>query len=204
LILDLVHYHIQMLSLDTFSSVNGGTILDGTFPSLCSTYITLLSILVMYCALQSQYDAATLIGVVLFHQDPSEWPPLFDNPWLSMSLSQFWAKRWHQVLKHTYVSFGIPAMGHTGVVLGSFTTSALIHYLGVWGMGHHVQFWDSGCLFLVSALGVLAEGAWERKVGGVLGWVWTMSWLLFWVNYLVDVWAQAGMIGALLFPKNMR
>ncbi|KAK0495600.1 hypothetical protein EDD18DRAFT_1254616 [Armillaria luteobubalina] len=207
LILDLVHYRIQILGPGTFGSVNGGTILDGAFPSLHSTYITFLSVIVMYCALQSQYDFATLIGVVLFRQDPRSWPPLFDDPWLSTSLSQFWARRWHQALKHTYVSFGVPAAGRAGVVLGSFAASALIHYLGVWGMGHRAQFWDSGCLFLVSAVGVLGEGAWGRKVGkvgGVGGWVWTMGWLLFWANYLVDAWAQAGMIGASPFPKGMR
>ncbi|KAK0183843.1 hypothetical protein F5146DRAFT_988778 [Armillaria mellea] len=204
LILDLIHYYIQTLSPDTFGSVNGGTILDGALPSTRSTYITFLSVIVMYCALQSEYDAATLIGVLVFHQDPTEWPPLFDDPWLSTSLSQFWARRWHQALKHTYVSFGVPAAGRVGVVLGSFTASALIHYLGVWGMGHRAQFWDSGCLFLVSALGVLVEGAWGREVGGMWGWMWTMCWLLFWSNYLVDAWAQAGMIGASPFPKNKR
>ncbi len=111
----------------------------------------------MYCALQSEYDAATLIGVVVFRQDPSEWPPLFDDPWLSTSLSQFWARRWHQVFKHTYVSFGgVPlGPGRVGVVLGSFTASALIHYLGVWGMGHRAQFWDSG----VSVFGERRWGA---------------------------------------------
>ncbi len=75
------------------------------------------------------------------------------------------------------------------------------------GMGHGPPgaiLGLGGCLFLVSAIGVLAEGALGRKVGGVWGWAWTMSWLLFWSNYLVDAWAQAGMIGASPFPKSMR
>ncbi|KAK0450438.1 uncharacterized protein EV420DRAFT_1563554 [Desarmillaria tabescens] len=190
--------------LTRLASVGGGTILDGPLPTLRSTYITLLSVVVMYCAMQSEYDAAT----PSWH--PTEWPPLFDDPWLSTSLSQFWARRWHQALKPVYVSFGgIPlGPGRVGMVLGSFTTSAVIHYLGVWGMGHRAKFWDSGCLFLVSAIGVLAEGAFRRvfgvRVGGLWGWIWTMAWLLFWSNYLVDAWAQVGMIGASPFPKSMR
>lgn len=44
--------------------------------------------------------------------------------------------------------------------------------------------------------GMLTEQAYYKitgKVGGVIGWFWTMIWLLLWRNVIIDGFARAGM-----------
>ncbi|KAG8964870.1 hypothetical protein FRC03_001259 [Tulasnella sp. 419] len=43
------------------------------------------------------YDLVSILGVGIACNDISNWPPMFDQPWLSTSLHEFWAVRWHQV-----------------------------------------------------------------------------------------------------------
>ena len=47
------------------------------------------------------------------------------------------------------------------------------------------------------APGILIERAFHqltgRRVGGVIGWVWTMTWLILWGNVIIEGFAREGM-----------
>ena len=62
-----------------------------------------------------------------------DWPPIFDNPWASQSLHELWGKRWHQLLRRTFlVCGGYPGYwiaGNTGMILGSFFASGMFHQI---------------------------------------------------------------------------
>lgn len=50
----------------------------------------------IYATIQMAYDVFTIISILVLQHHPSQWPTLFDSPWLSTSLGDCWAKRWHQ------------------------------------------------------------------------------------------------------------
>lgn len=139
------------------------------------------------------YQLVTLLCVLVLHHDPRSWPPLFDAPWAAVSLHEFWAKRWHQLLRQTFLVMGgyplaflfslisPPRLKKTskmaGFVLGTFTASGLYHYWAMYAMGRGS---DIQCLlfFVAQAFGIGLERAWRgitgRRVGGWAGrvWVW--------------------------------
>ncbi|GAW10556.1 fruit-body specific protein a [Lentinula edodes] len=63
----------------------------------CPTFDSLFSIDVLIFVIWS--------GRIL--QSPTQWPPIFDEPWRADSLSDFWAKRWHQLFRHFFIGLGL-------------------------------------------------------------------------------------------------
>ncbi|KAK0469043.1 uncharacterized protein EV420DRAFT_1257359 [Desarmillaria tabescens] len=214
IVLDVLLFHLQSLSPNTFGSPKGGTIFTVIgIPDLRSTYISFFSGIAVYCAIQSMYDGCTIFGIILFQQNSNQWPPLFDHPWCSTSLNRFWAKGWHQVFRHEFIAVGAKPLyalgfGRVGAVLGAFTASGTLHVLGNWGLSHETEFWAVGGYFVIQGVGVVLEGVWKkmsgRKVGGALGWMWTVAWVVGWANFLIDAWARAGLIGSAFFPNGGR
>ncbi|KAL0564012.1 hypothetical protein V5O48_018044 [Marasmius crinis-equi] len=211
---DSIHYHIQSMRSFNLLCPKGSTIYNHNLPPLqryaLSTYISLLSGWVVYAAIQSLYDMATLVGVIVFQQNPSRWPPIFDEPWKATSLTSLWAKRWHQVFRQCFISIGSPfsyAFGRVGEVLGAFFVSGILHYLGLWGMARGSD-WGMIGFFMAMGIGIILENLWKRttgrKVGGAVGWMWTFTWLLGWANILIDGWARKGLIATRLYPENYR
>lgn len=91
-----------------------------------------------YTNLGGSYAVYSLIGVLILGQDVDDWPPFYDRPWKSTSLTEFWGKRWHQAFRDAFGQtggrpFGI-LFGRVGLVLGTFFVSGLFHDLGYWGM----------------------------------------------------------------------
>lgn len=133
------------------------------------------------------YSLLTIFGVLVFSHSPSVWPPVFNNPWTASSLHDFWARRWHQVFRHTFMVYGgFPgkwigeliggrSLGRVGVVLGTFLASGLFHELGMWAMGQGLD-WHVRKFFIIQSFLVLGERAWSRmtgkRVGGWLGCLW--------------------------------
>ncbi|KAF7375027.1 MBOAT-2 domain-containing protein [Mycena sanguinolenta] len=161
LILDCLLYIGQLLA--PVGGVYDMTIADPFLRSVRTTVITFLVGLCVHSAIQISGDALGLVGVGLIGQSPSEWPPIFDSPWLATSLTDFWATRWHQIFRQDFVALGAKPLslvaGRPGGVLGAFLMSGVLHYVGTWGNGsrHRCQ---GDLLFL-------DDGRWG-DLGGVL------------------------------------
>jgi hypothetical protein len=217
LLCDTLHYTVQSFSPTTFGSPIGGSIIDESLPPLQrysrSTMITILSGFTIYTAIQTVYDITTLVGVLIFQQRPSQWPPVFHAPWRSTSLADFWSRRWHQVFRRCFVSLGFEPFsfllgGKAPGVLGAFFISGILHDLGMWGMGRGTNPWAVTGFFLMMAVGIIFEGIFKKVTGervrGWGGYIWTMCWVLAWATMLVDAWARIGLMGSMFVPARVR
>ncbi|KAF5373308.1 hypothetical protein D9615_007403 [Tricholomella constricta] len=213
---DAIQYSIQCFGPTTIGSARGGTIFDPNLSPLLrysrSSLITFLTGLAVYSSIQAGYDIATLLGVLVFGQDTSLWPPAFKAPWLSTSLSELWAIRWHQLFRDVFISLGGRPLsfvfGRVGAVMGAFLVSGIFHNLGMWGMGRGTEFLTIGGFFIMNGIGVILEHQWRitsgQRVGGWLGRTWTMMWVVGWGNILAEAWATRGLIGSAFQPQSMR
>lgn len=204
---DTAHYTIQYLA-PTVNVPGGDTIFDPSFPPLTrhlrAAIITALGGLVVYAAVDVLYLAGAIFSEIFLGHSVAQWPPLSNRPWLSTSIADFWGRRWHQFFRHIFVTVGAKPLqlvfGRPGAVLGGFLVSAVIHDWGMWGLGRGTEFRHAGGFFLLMGVGVLLERLWEvssgRKVRGIGGWVWTMSWTVFWGRYMVDAWARRGLVAS--------
>ncbi|KZP22752.1 hypothetical protein FIBSPDRAFT_930918 [Athelia psychrophila] len=162
----------------------------------------------IYATIQLAYDVATIVGILILRQTPSQWPTFFDSPWLSRSLTECWAKRWHQVFRGSFIAIGAKPLsalvGRIGSVMGAFFWSAVLHDFSMWGMGRGTEFSSVGGFFLAMGLGCIFEALFKKvtgmRVGGLAGWAWTMCWLAGWSNLLIDAWARRGLIGSKFIP----
>ncbi|KAF9234627.1 hypothetical protein BU15DRAFT_89926 [Melanogaster broomeanus] len=193
---------------DTFGSFKGGTIFDPSLPAptryLRSTAITMLSGFSAYFIVEAVYQLHAVEFVILFQQYPSQWPPLFDAPWMSTSLASFWGRRWHQLFRELMEGY----FGRAGIVMGSFAVSGVLHDVGMQGMGRGTDTFRVMAFFLLHGVGVIMEYTWNkatgRRVGGFLGWLWTSAWVVLGGNVMVDVWARRGLMGSEFFPEPYR
>ncbi|KAF8075119.1 membrane bound O-acyl transferase family-domain-containing protein [Lyophyllum atratum] len=213
---DVFQYSIQWFSPTTIGSARGGSIFDPTLPPILnysrSTLITFLSGMAVYFPIQAGYHITTLFGVLVFGQDTSLWPPAFMAPWLSTSLTEFWAKRWHQLFRDIFISLGGQPMsilfGRAGGVLGAFLISGILHNFGLWGMGRGTDFMRVGGFFIMNGVGIILEHTWRKlsghRVAGWYGRVWTLAWLIGWGHILVEAWATRGLIGSTFLPQYLR
>jgi hypothetical protein len=161
----------------------GGSIFFADLPFLkrylVSTTIHVLTGAGLVVGFSMVYDLITLFAVAVLGHSPSAWPPVMDNPWASQSLHEFWAKRWHQLFRQTFLVFGgIPGRkigGDVGLVLGTFLASGLFHECTILAMGCK---WDSRVpiFFLMQGGSVIGERVWKRvtgrRVDGLLGRLW--------------------------------
>lgn len=200
ILFDILLIHIEYIAPGTWQSPLGAPIFPASgYPNLQTTYISFLSFFLVYSSVQFIYDTATFVGVAIFRQSPSEWPPLYDNVLLSTSLAQFWGHRYHQIFRQTFAGpFSLLPLPATVQLFGAFFISGVFHCFGAWGHGNGVHWWRMGGFFVANALGIGLERAWSylsgRKVGGVAGKIWTILWLAGWGNWLFDEYSRSGMI----------
>jgi len=217
IIFDVLHYTVQSFGWETFGSGSGGTIFgDESEPAVLryprATLVAFLSGLTICLGIQVGYYMLSLIGLVVFQNDPKTWPPIFDTPWFATSLADFWARRWHQAFRDLFVSCGSKPLarvfGRMGTVMGAFLISGILHVTGLWGMGRGTEFWTVAGYFLVNGVGLILERLWKqltgRRVQGVWGNVWTMIWVVGWGVFLVDAWARKGLVGSVFFTQDTR
>jgi hypothetical protein len=183
----------------------GDTIFDpalGVLPRWASaTLFTVCFGMLVYTSVDVYYHIASLVGRLILQQPAWQWPPPSNRPWMSTSIADFWRFRWHRFFRHVLVVFGArpgkALFGRHGALLGAFGVSAVIHDLGMWGLGRGTEFRTVGGFFVLMGVGVILEHAFEgmtgRRVGGFRGWVWTMVWTLGWCTLTVDAWARRGM-----------
>jgi hypothetical protein len=184
----------------------GSTIFDETLPFLVqylrAGVISVFAAFEIYAGVQTWHKLATIPAILVLGQDPAQWPPLFDSPWRATSVGDFWGRRWHQLFRHIFLVLAYPlsfVLGRTGTVIGAFLASGVIHHISLVVLNSQVEIWWMLLGFGMMGPGILAERAFHqltgRRVGGVVGWVWTMSWLLLWGSVIVEGFARAGMLG---------
>ncbi|KAF9237187.1 hypothetical protein BU15DRAFT_63353 [Melanogaster broomeanus] len=114
-------------------------------------------------------SVTAMLGVAVFQQHPSQWPPLFDSPWSSTSLSDLWSRRWHQTFRHTFLAVGGRPFnflfGRLGGVLGVFLVSGLWHDLQIRAVGRG-NFLIVVGFFTMNGVGVVLERVWKRWING--------------------------------------
>jgi hypothetical protein len=181
LILDVIDAAIKLIP--GVGDPEGGSIF---FPDLApltrffvSTAIHVLTGSALVAGFSMVYDLMTLLAVAVLGHSPSAWPPVMDNPWAAQSLHEFWARRWHQLFRQTFLVFGgIPGRkigGDVGLVLGTFLASGLFHECTILAMGRE---WDSRVplFFILQGGSVIGERIWKkvtgRRVDGFLGRLW--------------------------------
>ncbi|KAL5482362.1 hypothetical protein ACEPAI_8956 [Sanghuangporus weigelae] len=195
----------------------GGTIflphLPPTKRYALSTAIHFASGFSLLTEFQMCYDLTTQIGVGLLGHDPTSWPPVMDRPWAATSLHEFWAKRWHQLLRQTFLVFGgHPAqkllgngtLGKLGMVLGTFVASEAYHELSSTSMDHGMDyrvvlfFMFQGVLVILErVLRMIVIG---RRVGGWPGTVWVYFVIGVLGQPLVDAWHKNHLAGGMVIP----
>lgn len=126
--------------------------------------------------LDIHYTAFSAFAVWLGN-DPDNWPPLFDSPFQATSVSDFWSNRWHQLFRHVFTQFSIPAVrfvqrsfrGERGLpvtftrIFCAFGISTMLHLFIMyhaerWSILKHgdgnidrVDFWDVDVIFFFMA-----------------------------------------------------
>ena len=197
--------HRAMLSFAGTEDISKGfTIFDATLPFFVryfrASIFAALTWIVSYTSSQVVYQLSTVAGVLFFRQDTAQWPPAFDAPWRATSLGEFWGRRWHQWCRRKFLFLGgYPLsilLGRPGIILGGFLASAVVHDILLVGLAGREAPWSTLIAYCIMAMVVLAEYTFYRltgrKVGGVVGWVWTMAWLLLFAALMTDGWARAG------------
>lgn len=204
LVLDLTHFTIvEVLSSPGHRSGQDGfpsTIYDSDLP-LCWRYLKtcIISCVVatwLISALHIIGDLCTVTWVSI-GVSPTRCPPSFHRPWLSTSISSFWGYRWHQWTRVTLLQFageplGNLGLGRIGVVMGSLIASGIAHDVGAIRSPTPQAREGQGAIqfFTMMGVGIVLEHCWKtwtgRKVGGLVGWCWTMVWHVVWGNFYVD------------------
>jgi len=214
LLFDLALTSVRSFSPSTFGSSAGGTIYDYSLTPYRryaqSTFITLAAGIAICAVMQMGYDIFTIVCIPLLQQRLTQWPPLFDSPWLSTSLADCWGRRWHQVFRGSFIGIGARPLsfliGRVGAVMGAFFWSAILHDFGMWGMGRGTEFWSVGGFFLMQGCGCILEALFKKvtglKVGGWAGWLWTMCWMAGWGQLMIDAWARRGLVGSKFLPEG--
>ena len=202
----ILHTALQAFSPDTCTIPGGGSIFDTSLPPLIryvrSSIIAVAAAFGLCFLLQFNYNVGTLIGVAVFRQDPAQWPPVIQAPWLATSVRDFWSHRWHQLFRRSFIVLGGRPLsilfGNAGYIFGSFLASGIFHHTIVLMFNGSTEMWCMILSFWMMAAGIVLEDAFTsltgRRVGGWKGWLWTMAWLLVWGNLIVDGSARAGMI----------
>jgi hypothetical protein len=211
----ILHRALRSFSPVGLGSISGGSIFDEILPFhvryLRSSIISIVGCFATYALLQMVYDLCTIGGVLFLRQDLAQWPPGFDAPWRATSLAEFWGRRWHQWLRHIFlVQAGYPLsfiFGRAGFVIGAFLSSAVYHHIGLYTLDSTSELWRLLVGFGMMAPGIFAERAFKqltgRRVGGLAGWVWTMTWLVLWGNLLIDGFMRAGLFRADAFTDGV-
>lgn len=117
----LQSFIINYLTLDFCESIiklfpgGIGTPLGGSifYPELApvpryavSTFIHILTGFSLLSGFGMVYDLVTLFAVGVIGDSPISWPPVLEQPWLAESMHELWARRWHQLLRQTFLVYG--------------------------------------------------------------------------------------------------
>jgi len=203
-----------------FSTPSGGSIFDPNLPPplryLESTLLHFMTGCGFMAGFEFIYSLLALIAIGLFGHNASSWPAILDKPWISGSLHEFWAHRWHQLLRQTFLVFGgFPlayvfsfnrTLSNFGLIFGTFFASGLFHNLSIYTMGagtsHHITVF-----FTAQAFGLIAERMWRKVTGHRVGGWWGTAWVYLCIigcgQMCIDAFHRRGLGGGLIVPPAL-
>jgi len=132
-------------------------------------------------------------------------------PLTASSLTDFWSRHWHGLLKDLFIEAGsVPltslVLGASGSrkphpkllrlcgIIGAFTVSAIIHEVSLWTVGPFDWRLRTSIFFISQGVGVCLENVFKsltgRRVGGPLGRLWTYFWLVLFGSPMISSWMQ--------------
>ena len=208
--------HVVQLVRPSLSRLEGDTIFDETIDLvprlLLVSCISLCGMIVIYSSVEVMYQVCALFGQIVLGQSAAQWPRIADRPWMSTSVTEFWGKRWHQFFRHLFVVYGArpgrKIAGWYGSIMGAYFVSAVMHVLGLWGLGHGTEFTHTGGFFIMIGVASILERKWKqwtgKEVAGVFGMLWGATWQLIWGSRMVDAWTRRGIVANEFLPEKMR
>ncbi|KAL4249517.1 wax synthase family protein [Abortiporus biennis] len=197
--------HAIFMHVPGATSRAGGSIFFQHLPTVqkytLSTILCFIFSVYLVSFLTMVFDILAIFGVGILGQSPAVWPPLMDNPWSSTSLHEFWGKRWHHMARRTLiVAGGMPGRfvaGHVGEVVGVFVASGLLHELSLYVFDRQLDY-QNLLFFTMQAVGMICEEIYRyvtgRRLGGMLGRVWTVFFIAVLGQLAVDAWLSRGML----------
>jgi membrane bound O-acyltransferase family protein len=212
---DAAHYVVQLIR-PSVSRPEGDTIFDENLrlvPRLfLASCISLCGVIVIYSSVEVMYQVCALFSQIVLGQSAAQWPRISDRPWMSTSVTEFWGKRWHQFFRHLFVVYGARPgkriAGWYGSIMGAYVVSAIMHVLGLWGLGRGTEFTHTGGFFVMIGFASILERKWKqwtgKDVAGVFGMLWAAMWQMIWGLGMVDAWTRRGIVANEFLPKEMR
>jgi len=213
--LDAAHYVVQLIRPTAYNP-EGDTIYDYTLDPL-PHFLNVLTIsvcgmLLIYSVVDITYQFCALVGQLIFRQSLAQWPRIANRPWLAMSVTEFWGKRWHQFFRHFFVVYGSrpgkKIAGWYGSVMGAYLVSAHMHLVMIWGLGRGPELIHTAGFFVMLGVGTIIERKWKEWTGkpvtGFFGTLWTTFWHLMWGSGMVDAFVRRGMVANDFVPKQLR
>lgn len=115
----------------------------------------------------------------------------FNFPIYSITLTEFWSKRWHSLLKEIFIKLSYQHFKSPWIALiFSFTLSGLIHEFSMYfASGQFDPYLRTSVFFISQSVGILLE----RKFN-FSGTLWTFFWLTFWGRFMVDAWLERELV----------
>ncbi|WOO82627.1 uncharacterized protein LOC62_04G006110 [Vanrija pseudolonga] len=172
--------------------------------SVIEVLITLALGAAPYLTMNGLYRLAAGLAIGSRLWEVESWEPdLFDSPWAADSLLDFW-RRWHGINKHDHALLrdtllDVAGLPHTPflTIPITFIISGLLHIVYQLGMNPVPAATKVGGFFVACAVGTFVEYSVYRAtgsyVGGIIGRVWTWSFLYLAAGrYIVDAWVDAG------------
>ncbi|KAL4246186.1 wax synthase family protein [Abortiporus biennis] len=185
------------------TDVGGHSIFYQTLPPLqryaISTMLTITFAHFSIISLRGTYNLTAIVAIGLFGSSPTSWPPLFNNPWAATSLHDFWARRWHSMLRRNFIIVGgFPGYwiaGRIGFIIGVFAVSGLLHDLAAYVLPTPLDNRVT-LFFFFQAVGLILEEAYKhitgKRVGGLGGRIWTVLFLVGFGQWIVNAWMAFG------------
>ncbi|PLW49366.1 hypothetical protein PCANC_07754 [Puccinia coronata f. sp. avenae] len=137
------------------------------------------------------------------------FPLLFRKmPLCASSITDFWGRHWHSILKDLLIETGVIPVTYVLVnflgfhseskivrmsgIMGAFTVSGLLHEVGIWAIGPPDLTFKTSIFFITQGVGVSLENGYKkllgRNVNGFLGRVWLFTWLIYFGQPMVSIW----------------
>lgn len=131
-------------------------------------------------------------------------------PLAASSITDFWSRHWHEVLKDLFIEAGVipvtcllvnflglhpkSKIVRVSGMMGAFAVSAVLHEVGFWVSGPLDPTFKTSVFFLSQGVGASLENAYRkvfgRKVNGFLGRLWLLTWLVYFGQRMVSMWVN--------------